>query len=183
MTRTTDGFVPAPQERGPGRVAPGAAREPVPGSAAGAPVAGCPPQPAAAAASSAEPGCSSSGPASDGLAWLEAADERVDAQLAAAGARARAMAELEGEIAAVRATGRAAGGAVRVEVDARGRLVGVRLTDAVGALRPAALARAIEDAARAGTHVAVEGAVALAQRRPELGEAVAGLVRAELGRA
>jgi len=165
MTGTTDGFVPVPQERGTGgRAAASRARA------------------AAAGPSRVVPGSTGSSAAA-GLAWLEAADERVDAQVAAAGARVRAMAELQDEIAAVRATGRAAGGAVRVEVDARGRLVGVRLTDAVGALRPAALARSIEDAARAATHVAVEGAVALAQQRPELGESVAGLVRAELSRA
>ncbi len=102
------------------------------------------------------------------------------AQLAAVRRRADELEALRDEVAAVRGSARSALGEVDVLVDARGRLVRLRLGDRACTLRPAVLAKLVEDTVRSAAASAQSTAVALAEQRFGRGSQVAALVRADL---
>lgn len=113
-------------------------------------------------------------------AWVDGAEERVAAELVDARRHAQELAALRDDMDAVRGAARSPGGDVGVEVDARGRLVRLRLTDGACALRPAGLARLVEDTARAAAAAADRSAVALVEERFGQGSAIAAAVREDL---
>lgn len=118
-----------------------------------------------------------------GTDWVHGAEERMAAQVARAHDRALALETLRDDVAALRGAARSPRGEVDVLVDSRGRLVQLRLGERAGALRPATLARLIEDTVAAAVATAERSVLALVEERCGVGSSLTAVVRADLSAA
>ncbi|GEK16706.1 hypothetical protein CPE01_04390 [Cellulomonas persica] len=122
-------------------------------------------------------------PVAPGADWVDGAEERFAAQVARAHQHARDLESLRDEVDALRGAATSPRGEVDVLVDARGRLVRLRLAERAYALRPASLARLVEDTVRAAVASAERAALALVEARCGADASITAAVRADLSAA